>query len=56
MSEVLTNRNLRFHDNPYHKSNWCVECGLYYCWHPECKWHRNDDRTDHKFIPNIKEK
>ncbi len=50
MSEsVLTNRKLRFHDNPHDISNWCKICGLYYCWHPECKDFKN--RSFHKFIP-----
>ncbi len=51
MSEVLTNRKLRYHDDPHHYLNWCKVCGLYFCWHPECKEHRNDGRTNHVFEP-----
>jgi hypothetical protein len=52
MSEVHHNRDLRYHDDVFHRSNWCDVCGLYYCWHPECKIHKNDSRSMHKFIPS----
>ena len=26
------NRDNRYHNDPYHPSNWCVKCDLYYCW------------------------
>lgn len=52
---VIYNRNIRFHDDPYHRSNWCKVCGLYYCWHPECKEHKNDDRALHPFEPGEEE-
>lgn len=55
MSEVLNNRDLRFHDDPHHYSNWCAKCRLYYCWHPECKLHRNDSRAFHKFVSTTEE-
>lgn len=51
----MIERKYRYHDDPYDKSNWCEECGLYYCWHPECGGHRNDSRAHHKFIPTKKE-
>ena len=37
--------------DPHCKSNWCGKCGLYYCWHPEVEFHRNDSRAMHEFIP-----
>lgn len=58
MSEVKTNRKLRYHDDPYHISNWCVICSGYYCWHDDCEEavkrniYRNDLITrGHKFKP-----
>lgn len=58
MSEVLTDRNLRYHLDPHHYSNWCKVCGLYYCWHDEAKEYdvnneyRHDGRAKgHKFEP-----
>lgn len=60
MSIVKDNRNLRYHDDPHHKSNWCGVCGLYYCWHDEAikfdlnNIYRNDARArGHKFIPTV---
>ena len=52
MSEksAIEHREIRFHDDPFDNSNWCAICGLYYCWHPEVKEHRNDDRANHKFV------
>jgi len=49
----MIERKYRFHDDPHHKSNWCGVCGLYYCWHPEVKGHKNDDRANHKFVPTV---
>lgn len=51
----MIHRKFRYHDNPHHKSNWCEECGLYYCWHPEVEGHKNDGRAMHKFIPREEE-
>ena len=52
---VLTHREIRYHDDPHHFSNWCAICRLYYCWHPECKDFRNDGIAEHKFIPTTEE-
>ena len=46
---ALTHREIRYHDDPHDISNWCKICGLYYCWHPECKDFKNT--SFHKFIP-----
>ena len=51
MSEVLSNKKLRYHNKAHHFSNWCSICHLYYCWHPECKDHKQDERANHIFIP-----
>jgi len=51
---VHKNRDQRYHDSVFDDSNWCAKCHLYYCWHPECKTYRNDDRANHKFIPGTK--
>lgn len=48
---VHNHREWRYCDDTFDKSNWCKQCGLYYCWHPECESHRNDPRAMHKFIP-----
>ena len=51
----MIERKFRFHANPHHPSNWCIKCGLYYCWHPEVKGHQNDARANHKFEPGTKD-
>ncbi|KKN56947.1 hypothetical protein LCGC14_0566690, partial [marine sediment metagenome] len=51
MTEVLSNKKLRYHNKAHHFSNWCSICHLYYCWHPECKDHKQDERANHIFIP-----
>lgn len=51
----MIERKFRYVDNPHHKSNWCEQCGLYYCWHPEVEGYRNDVRARHKFIPGTKD-
>lgn len=48
----MIERKYRYHTDPHHKSNWCKICGLYFCWHPEVKGHRNDSRAIHNFIPD----
>ena len=54
--DAVLNRQLRYHDNIYHPSNWCKICCLYYCWHEECTGHWNDERAiGHKFIPDEEE-
>ncbi len=49
--KVKHHRKLRFHDEPFHASNWCEKCGLHYCWHPVCQEHRQDARANHEFKP-----
>ena len=51
-------RELQYHDDPQHYSNWCKKCGLYFCWHDEAKefdvynHYQHDKRAKgHKFEP-----
>ncbi|HEC40833.1 hypothetical protein LCGC14_0938210 [marine sediment metagenome] len=50
----MSKREFRYAEDPRHASNWCKECGLYYCWHPEVEGHENDDRCKHGFVPGTK--
>ena len=55
VGKSMIERKYRFHDDPHHRTNWCAECGLYYCWHPEVEGHRDDHRAMHKFVPTTEE-
>lgn len=58
MSDVINNRELRYHHDPHHYSNWCKVCGIYFCWHDEAKefdvhnHYQHDERSKgHIFEP-----